>query len=235
MKREKCILIIMSSLIKRIVGIAFILVVLFATPTSADTEIKTIIGGETDYLRGDVDRNRTINSKDALEILKYASKHHMPNTVAAGQADLNLDTRVNAEDALLVLKKAVKMIEEFPYSLDCVTVHDEKYSAEEMEIINRMLQNAPELPADCVISKVLLCDLYNDGTTEIILIDCTSSYNTYMLFDNGEYVNMYENCTVMVGDLIYIGDDFFNYVECIALPHQVEGSISETINNIYLK
>ncbi|MCQ2484497.1 MAG: dockerin type I repeat-containing protein [Clostridia bacterium] len=90
----------------------------------------TVCANAADYL-GDVDKNGSVNSSDALTVLNYAVG--LEKEVDTKLADINKDGQINSSDALDILKTAVGM-------LDPQTVEDEpelKNKAQIVEYFNK--------------------------------------------------------------------------------------------------
>ncbi len=66
-----------------------------------------------DNALGDVNGDESINSTDALLVLKIAAQLLTPAEGQMKAADVNLDGNVNSTDALLILKYAANLIQEF--------------------------------------------------------------------------------------------------------------------------
>lgn len=57
------------------------------------------------HLLGDVDKDGSVNSSDALKVLSYAVG--LTKTIDEGRADVNIDGTINSADALIILQIAV--------------------------------------------------------------------------------------------------------------------------------
>ncbi len=68
---------------------------------------------KTGILEGDLDQDGSINSADALTVLKIAANLTVPTSAQKRIADVNQDGKINAADALLILKRAAGLITEF--------------------------------------------------------------------------------------------------------------------------
>ncbi len=66
------------------------------------------------FEQGDVNEDKDINAKDALEVLKFAVEKISLSDAAKLRADVNLDDNINAKDALDILKYAVGKLAGFP-------------------------------------------------------------------------------------------------------------------------
>ena len=64
-------------------------------------------------LRGDINRDGTVNAKDALAVLKHVADLEVIADADVNKADVNQDKRITAKDALNILKYAVGIIESF--------------------------------------------------------------------------------------------------------------------------
>ncbi len=66
------------------------------------------------FEQGDVNEDKEVNAKDALEVLKFAVGKTTLSGEAQLRADVNLDDKINAKDALDILKYAVGKLPGFP-------------------------------------------------------------------------------------------------------------------------
>ncbi len=78
-----------------------------------DTKTISVTDAHYDTTLGDLDQDGSINSADALMVLKIAANLKEPTSDQQKAADINKDGKVNAADALLILKRAAGLITEF--------------------------------------------------------------------------------------------------------------------------
>ena len=75
-----------------------------------DGEVNKVINADEEFLLGDIDENKKINSFDALKILQISSRENITEEEKK-VADINKDGKVNSLDALKVLQYATGKID----------------------------------------------------------------------------------------------------------------------------
>ncbi len=85
---------------KKVICIALCIatIFLFSATVFADISISF-------YDKGDVNRDKKINQKDAQQMLKYTAGWNMNVTMRNSEADLNADGKIDGLDALALLQK----------------------------------------------------------------------------------------------------------------------------------
>jgi len=68
---------------------------------------------EEQYVMGDVNADGSVNTSDAVQILKASANMLTLNSTSALAADVNHDGNVNTSDAVVILKYAAGMITNF--------------------------------------------------------------------------------------------------------------------------
>lgn len=85
---------------KKIICLALCLVMIFLCSTSALADISISF-----FDKGDVNRDKKINQKDANLLLQYTAGWNMNVTVRKSEADMNGDGTIDGLDALLLLQE----------------------------------------------------------------------------------------------------------------------------------
>ena len=67
-----------------------------------------------DYMLGDVNGDKKVNSEDALYVLQYSAQKIDASALNLAAADVNGDKKVNSEDALYILQFSANKITRFP-------------------------------------------------------------------------------------------------------------------------
>ncbi len=88
---------------KKIICIALCLATMFLFSTTVFADISISF-----YDKGDVNRDKKINQKDAEQMLKYTAGWKMNVTMRTSEADLNADGKIDGLDALILLQKLEK-------------------------------------------------------------------------------------------------------------------------------
>lgn len=220
----------MRKSIKRIISIVLIIMTLIS---SYEVVCADSIVDLNDYEVGDMNFDNKLNANDALEVLKLCAKLMQPNNYSTACGDFNYDGLLNAEDALCILKKAAGIIVEYSYSIDNATLKDKKYAKKDLEYILDIVENSEGMFDGSNISKLSVCDMITGGKPELALIDDINQHVTYVVCENDGEVMVEEIKTAVRGELVYLGGYVGQYG--MAVAHAVEGSIYETVINIYLE
>ena len=85
---------------KKIICVALCLATMFLFSVTAFADISISF-----YDKGDVNRDKKINKKDAQQILKYTAGWNMNVIMRKSEADLNADGKIDGLDALILLQK----------------------------------------------------------------------------------------------------------------------------------
>ena len=85
---------------KKIICVALCLATIFLFSVTAFAAISISF-----YDKGDVNRDKKIDQKDAQQILKYTAGWNMNVTMRKSEADLNADGKIDGLDALILLQK----------------------------------------------------------------------------------------------------------------------------------
>ena len=96
---------------KKIICIAMCLATVFILSTSvfAAYEIRQNRDISISFFdKGDVNRDKKINQKDATLLLQYTAGWSLNATVRKAEADLNIDGKIDGLDALILLQKVAK-------------------------------------------------------------------------------------------------------------------------------
>lgn len=78
-------------------------------PTETSTSEPIATATPVQFEAGDVNCDKAVNAKDALEVLKHAAKLDMLTEEKITRADVEADEKIDAKDALAILKIAAKL------------------------------------------------------------------------------------------------------------------------------
>lgn len=145
-------------MVKRLVSCILSLCLLFLSviDIGAAGTIETEVVNESNvaapaYIYGDADNNGSVDSSDALLVLKASVGISSLEGKGFVKGDVNCDSNISSDDALLILKKSVGIISEFPVeemSEDDMNERIKNYVSKEKSELLQLVNPANPLPSD---------------------------------------------------------------------------------------
>lgn len=183
---------------------------------------------------GDVNGDDIVNAKDALIILQFGCRLSYPRYYSVAFGDVDYDGSLTANDALVILKRAAKIDVGDLYISATATLEEKKYSETELNSLISYYEGNMDLYEGENFDKLAVCDTTHDGSPELILIDSVNNV-MHILCDVGDTVYSFEYFTAWRNDFLYVPENLFEECAGTVIPHNVNGSIKDTIYDLYIE
>ena len=167
------------------------------------------------FEQGDVNEDKDINAKDALEVLKFAVGKTVLSEEAQLRADVNLDDAINAKDALEILKYAVGKITGFPQREPVISTPDVTVTPTEPILTDTSTGQ---------IQPRLAPTVY---TTELAVADIIPTLDGYLVKADGVYDCTYgiqkaiNDCSKAGGGTVFLPAGQYKITHSISIPPRV--------------
>ena len=175
------------------------------------------------FEQGDVNEDKEVNAKDALEVLKFAVGKTVLSQEAQLRADVNLDDVINAKDALDILKYAVGKITGFPQREPVISPPETVVTP--TDPTPQPPQDEP--PTDTSTGEILPRLAPAVYSTEVAVADIIPTLDGYLVKADGKYDCTYgiqkalNDCKKAGGGTVFLPAGQYKITHSISIPPRV--------------